>query len=73
MNWERHHIEVVHTAVSGNLSRAGDLIRDHLASVGCDPLALRIVINLQRPGGPGGLDELNGLFPGCHPDWRKLA
>jgi hypothetical protein len=74
MNWERHHIEVVRTAAAGNFTRAADLIRDHLASVGCDPLALRIVINLRRRmGGKGGLDDLIGLFPGCHPGWRNLS
>jgi DNA-binding GntR family transcriptional regulator len=39
MNWERHHIEVVRTAASGNGKRAADLLREHLAGVGCDPLA----------------------------------
>ena len=43
MNWERHHIEVVRTAAAGNHRRAADLLREHLAGVGCDPLALRIV------------------------------
>ena len=52
MNWERHHIEVVRTAAAGNLSRAADLLREHLASVGCDPLALRIVTDLRQRGGP---------------------
>ena len=37
MNWERHHIEVVRTAASGNARRAADLLREHLAGVGCDP------------------------------------
>ena len=50
MNWERHHIEIVRTAAAGNHSRAADLVREHLASVGCDPLALRIVTELRpRP------------------------
>src|SRR3984957_14729920 len=39
MNWERHHIEVVRTATAGNLGRAADLLREHLAGIGCDPLA----------------------------------
>jgi DNA-binding GntR family transcriptional regulator len=74
MNWERHHIEVVRAAAAGNFPRAGDLIREHLASVGCDPLALRIVISLRRRmGGRAGLDDLIGLHPGCHPDWRRLT
>ena len=41
MNWERHHIEIVRTAASGNGKRAADLLREHLAAVGCDPLAFR--------------------------------
>jgi hypothetical protein len=52
MNWERHHIEVVRTAASGNARRATDLLREHLANVGCDPLAVRIVAQFQHPGGP---------------------
>ena len=68
MNWERHHIEVVRTAAAGNHSRAADLLREHLASIGCDPLALRIVTELRRRGGHrDGLDDLRGHLPGCHP------
>ena len=68
MNWERHHIEVVRTAASGNLGRSADLLREHLASVGCDPVALRIVTELRRRAGrPGGLDDLTGHLPACHP------
>ena len=51
MNWERHHIEVVRTAATGNAKRATDLLREHLATVGCDPLAVRIAAHLRRPGG----------------------
>jgi len=68
MSWERHHVEVVRTAVAGNHSRAADLLREHLASVGCDPLALRIVTELRcRAGLRDGLDDLRGRLPGCHP------
>jgi len=68
MNWERHHIEVVRTAAAGNLGRAADLLREHLASVGCDPVALRIVAELrQRAGQRDGLDDLTGHLPACHP------
>ena len=68
MNWERHHIEVVRTAAAGNLDRAIDLLREHLASVGCDPLALRIVAELQRrQGHHDELDDLGNRLPGCHP------
>jgi hypothetical protein len=40
MNWERHHIEVVRTAAAGHGKRAADLLREHLAGVGCDPRGL---------------------------------
>jgi hypothetical protein len=68
MNWERHHIEVVRTAAAGNVSRAADLLRELLASVGCDPLATRIVTDLRlRVGYQSGLEDLAGQLPGCHP------
>ena len=68
MNWERHHIEVVRTAAAGNHGRAADMLREHLASIGCDPLALRIVSELRwRVGHRDGLDDLRGHLPGCHP------
>ncbi len=68
MSWEGHHIEVVRTAVSGDVSRATDLLREHLASVGCDPLALRIVTGFRwRRGERDGLDDLRGQLPVCHP------
>jgi hypothetical protein len=68
MNWERHHIDVVRAAAAGNLGRAADLLREHLASVGCDPLALRIVTELrQRAGQRDGLDDLIVHLPTCHP------
>jgi hypothetical protein len=68
LNWERHHIEVVRTAAAGNHSRAADLLREHLARVGCDPLALRIVTDLRRRTGNGdGLDDLRDHLPRCHP------
>ena len=72
MNWERHHIEVVRTAAAGNLSRATDLLREHLASVGCDPLALRIVTHLRRRMGKRNVcDDLAGELPSCHQDSRR--
>ncbi len=75
MNWERHHIEIVRTAAAGNLSRAADLLREHLASVGCDPLALRIVADLgQRIGRLEDLGNLTGEGPRCHPNsWGSRA
>jgi hypothetical protein len=67
MNWERHHIEVVATAAAGQPARAADLLREHLASVGCDPLAIRITARLQPPSGPGDhFEDLAGQLPGCH-------
>ena len=68
MNWERHHIEVVRTAASGNVNRAADLLREHLAAVGCDPLAFRIVAQLrQRAGMDEDFEDLAGQLPACHP------
>ena len=67
MNWERHHIEVVASAAAGQATRAADLLREHLASVGCDPLAIRIVARLQPPAGRGDdFEDLAGQLPGCH-------
>jgi hypothetical protein len=68
MNWERHHIEVVRTAASGNVERATDLLREHLDSVGCDPLLLRIVADLRQAAGEeDNFAELVGNLPDCHP------
>jgi hypothetical protein len=68
MNWERHHVEVVSAAGAGNFSRAADLLREHLASVGCDPLASRIVTHLgRRVGKQDGLEDLAGELLSCHP------
>jgi hypothetical protein len=66
MNWERHHIEIVRLASTGNSVRAAGLLREHLACVGCDPLAYRIAAQF-RPARPA--DELNDIadqLPGCH-------
>ena len=79
MNWERHHIEVVATAAAGQATRAADLLREHLASVGCDPLAIRITVHitgrLQPPTGPGDhFEDLAGQLPGCHASpWPMTA
>jgi hypothetical protein len=68
MNWERHHIEVVRTAASGNGKRAADLLREHLAAVGCDPLAFRIVAQMRQPEGMDeDFENLAGRLPHCHP------
>jgi hypothetical protein len=67
MNWERHHIEVVSAAAAGHLTRASDLLREHLASVGCDPLAVRITARLREPmARDDDLEELASQLPGCH-------
>jgi hypothetical protein len=67
MNWERHHIEVVTAAAAGRVMRASDLLREHLASVGCDPLAVRITAWLREPmARDDDLDELASQLPGCH-------
>jgi len=67
MTWERHHIEVVRAAAAGNASRAADLLREHLASVGCDPLAFRIAAMLGQPAGKSDdFENLASHLPGCH-------
>ena len=67
MTWERHHIEVVHAAATGNARRAADLLREHLASIGCDPLAFRIAALLRQPTGKNDdFDNLASHLPGCH-------
>src|SRR5580692_10567990 len=48
MTWERHHIEVVRLAATGNVIRASGLLREHLACVGCDPLAYRIATQFRQ-------------------------
>ena len=37
MSWERHHVEVVRTASTGDVNRALDLLREHLAERGLRP------------------------------------
>ena len=67
MNWERHHIEVVTAAAAGHVTRASDLLREHPASVGCDPLAVRITARLREPTAmDDDLEELASQLPGCH-------
>jgi hypothetical protein len=67
ISWERHHIEVIRTAAIGNTQRAAGLLREHLASVGCDPLALRITAQLGHPGRhDDDFEHLVGQLPGCH-------
>jgi hypothetical protein len=66
MTWERHHIEVVRAAAAGEAGRAVDLLREQLASVGCDPLAFRIVARLGPSVTDGDLEDLAAQLPGCH-------
>jgi hypothetical protein len=67
MNWERRHIEVVAAAAAGNARRAADLLREHLASVGCDPLAFRIAAMLRQPAEKNDdFEILARRLPGCH-------
>jgi hypothetical protein len=67
MSWERHHIEVIAAAAAGHVTRASDLLREHLASIGCDPLAIRIIARLRGPmASDDDFDELGGRLPGCH-------
>jgi hypothetical protein len=66
MTWERHHIEVVRTAAAGYAGRAVDLLREHLASVGCDPLAFRIVARLRQPVNDDDFEDLAAQLPDCH-------
>ena len=68
MSWERHHIEVVRTAATtGDANRAAGLLRENLANVGCDPLAVRITAQLRQPGDhDDDFEDLVGRLPGCH-------
>ena len=68
MNWERHHIEIVQAAASGHGTRAADLLREHLAGIGCDPLAFRIVAQMRQPAGmDDDFENLARQLPHCHP------
>ena len=45
--WERQHVEVVMAAVSGRGRRAADLLPEHVATAGPDPLAEAAVDSFQ--------------------------
>jgi DNA-binding GntR family transcriptional regulator len=67
MNWERHHIELVTAAAAGDITRASDLLREHLASIGCDPLAVRITARLRAANAEDDdFKDLASQLPGCH-------
>src|ERR1700722_20242720 len=52
---------------AGHVTRAADLLREPLANVGCDPLAVRITTGLREPAaGDDDLNELASQLPGCH-------
>jgi len=68
MNWECHYVEVVRTVVSGGGKRAVDLVREHLAGVGCDALAFQIIAQFRSPAEmDDDLENLAGPLPKCHP------
>ncbi len=62
--WERHHCEIVEAAVVGQAARAAALLRQHLAEVACDPLALRIVADALAA--TAELDDVLTGTPPCH-------
>ena len=62
-SWERHHVEVVLSARCGDQRRTYDLLREHLAVVGCDPVALAVVVALAQEQAP---DDLMDMLRGCH-------
>lgn len=68
MSWERHHCEVICTAATGDAIRAEDLLREHLANVGCDPLGYRIAAHLRHEVW-GRAEKL----PNCHPTTWKCC
>jgi len=61
--WERHHVDIVAAAASGDVHRAVDLLRDHLVTVGCDPIAVALVL-AAGPSEP--VDDLLDGLPACH-------
>lgn len=68
MNWERHHIEVVSAAAADDAVRAADLLLEHLANVGCDPLAYRIAAHLRQ-----STRVTADRLPSCHPTpWNAV-
>jgi hypothetical protein len=70
--WERHHCEIVAEA-QRDVGRASGILREHLATVGCDPLAVHIVFGALRSAPCGDharctdLADLIASMPDCHP------
>jgi hypothetical protein len=72
--WERHHCEIV-TEAHRDVARASGILREHLADVGCDPLALHIVCVALRATAChdsrfADLAELLESATDCHPPAR---
>jgi hypothetical protein len=61
--WERHHQEIVVAATDGHSARAVALLREHLAEVGCDPLAVRTVAARVSDD---DVSDLADQLPSCH-------
>jgi hypothetical protein len=65
--WERRHLDIVEAGAAGHLHRAADLLRDHLADVGCDPIALDLVADLVAAGTCcADLSDILAHRPSCH-------
>ena len=70
-SWERHHCEIVAEA-HRDVGRASGILREHLADVGCDPLAVHIVCAALRTG-CGNVDRIADIADllastaECHP------
>jgi hypothetical protein len=70
--WERHHCEVVAEA-QRDVGRAAGILREHLADVGCDPLAVHIVCRALRSVTChdhvrcADIADLVASMPDCHP------
>ena len=60
--WERHHLEVLSTT-RRDVQRAADLLREHLAVVGCDPVVTAVVV---AAANADVSTEILGHLPGCH-------
>ncbi len=70
-SWERHHCEIVSEA-HRDVGRASGILREHLADVGCDPLAVHIVCEALRTAGHNGdrvaeVADLLASTVDCHP------
>jgi hypothetical protein len=68
--WERHHCEIVAEA-HRDVGRASGILREHLAVVGCDPLAVYVVCAALRTTGHNGdriadIADLVASIPDCH-------